>query len=193
MPVEDYKLMNVPSPDELAPYFDDWVEHETDDEFWKRWKISDHYSEMNVKGLHGMGWHDIFLKGSIKNFTGLRSGAKTPEARAGQRMLMGPWAHAATSSEGKVGNVVFGEQVVVDMDQVKIDWFDYALKGNENSYATGGPIRLFVMGENAWGMSRALLKLSGSLVHDYATISDDSPSPNRASRARRAATSAGLS
>ena len=27
-------------------------------------------------------------------------------------------------------------------------------------------------------MSRALLKLSGSLVHDYATIADDSPSPN---------------
>ena len=43
------------------------------------------------------------------------------------------------------------------------------------------------------GMSRELLKLSGSLVHDYATISDDSPSPNRASRARRAATSAGIS
>ena len=43
------------------------------------------------------------------------------------------------------------------------------------------------------GMSRTLLKLSGSLVHDYATISDDSPSPNRASRARRAATSAGIS
>jgi putative CocE/NonD family hydrolase len=150
LPVEDYKLMNLPTPDELAPYFDDWVEHETDDEFWKRWKISDHYSEMDVKGLHGMGWHDIFLKGSIKNFTGLRSGAKTPEARAGQRMLMGPWAHAATSSEGKVGDIVFGEQAVVDMDQVRIDWFDYALKGKENSYATGGPIRLFVMGENAW-------------------------------------------
>ena len=45
----------------------------------------------------------------------------------------------------------------------------------------------------AVGMSRALLKLNGSLVHDYATISDDSPSPNRASRARRAATSAGIS
>ena len=45
----------------------------------------------------------------------------------------------------------------------------------------------------ALGMSRELLKLSGSLVHDYATISDDSPSPNRASRARRAATSAGIS
>ena len=43
------------------------------------------------------------------------------------------------------------------------------------------------------GMSRALLKLSSGSVHDYATISDDSPSPRRASRARRAATSAGIS
>ena len=45
----------------------------------------------------------------------------------------------------------------------------------------------------ARGMSRALLKLSGGSVHDYATISADSPSPSRASRARRAATSAGIS
>ena len=42
-------------------------------------------------------------------------------------------------------------------------------------------------------MSRALLKFSGGSVYDYATISDDSPSPNRASRARRAATRAGIS
>ena len=42
-------------------------------------------------------------------------------------------------------------------------------------------------------MSRALLKFSGGSVYDYATISDDSPSPNRASRARSAATSAGIS
>ena len=41
----------------------------------------------------------------------------------------------------------------------------------------------------AAGMSLALLKLSGDSVHDYATISDDSPSPSCASRARSAATS----
>ncbi len=42
------------------------------------------------------------------------------------------------------------------------------------------------------GMSRALLKFNGGSVHDYATIADDSPRPSRASRARRAATSAGI-
>ena len=43
------------------------------------------------------------------------------------------------------------------------------------------------------GMSRALLKFNDGSVHDYATIADDSPRPSRASRARRAATSAGIS
>ena len=43
------------------------------------------------------------------------------------------------------------------------------------------------------GMSRALLKFNGGSVHDYATIADDSLRPSRASRARRAATSAGIS
>ena len=43
------------------------------------------------------------------------------------------------------------------------------------------------------GMSRALLKFSGGSIHNYTTIVADSPSPNRASRARRAATRAGIS
>ena len=65
--------------------------------------------------------------------------------------------------------------------------------GNRLQYErVNGPYKLYMIVAGG-GMSRALLKLSGSLVHDYATISDDSPSPNRASRARRAATSAGIS
>ena len=64
--------------------------------------------------------------------------------------------------------------------------------GNRLQYErVNGPYKLYMIAGG--GMSRALLKLSGRLVHDYATISDDSPSPNRASRARRAATSAGIS
>ena len=68
------------------------------------------------------------------------------------------------------------------------------LLGGFTTFSTFGlDTFLLTRTHSAGGMSRALLKLSGSLVHDYATISDDSPSPNRASRARRAATSAGIS
>jgi uncharacterized protein len=149
-PIEDYPLFAVPTPAEVAPYFKDWVTHESDDDYWRPIKVSDHYGEMPVKALHMGGWHDIFSTGSVRNYLGLRKGAPTPEARDGQRLTMGPWGHAATSPEGKIGDVVFGKDAVLEMTGAIRDWFDYALRGVANDYATKPPVRLFVMGENAW-------------------------------------------
>jgi len=150
LPVEDYTLIDTPSPDELAPYYDDWVEHETDDAYWKRWKISDHYPQMTVKALHAGGWHDIFLKGSIKNYVGTRAQAKDRKVRQGQRLLVGPWAHARTSEEGKIGDVTFGEHAVLDMADTIRRFADWALKDVQNEYADDTPVRIFVLGENVW-------------------------------------------
>ena len=150
LPVENYRLINIPTAQEVAPYFRDWVEHERDDEYWRKWKISDHYSQINVKALHAGGWHDIFLKGSIKNFVEMRKNAATQEARDGQRLLVGPWAHANTSPEGKIGDVVFGKQAVLDMNATIAKWGDFALKGIKNEFAGDAPVRIFVMGENVW-------------------------------------------
>ncbi|HKQ72833.1 MAG TPA: CocE/NonD family hydrolase [Blastocatellia bacterium] len=150
LPVENYRLINTPTPQEIAPYFRDWVEHERDDEYWRRWKISDHYGQINVKALHAGGWHDIFLKGSIKNFVEMRKSAATQEARDGQRLLVGPWAHAGTSPEGKIGDVVFGKQAVLDMNATIARWGDFALKGIKNEFAGEAPVRIFVMGDNVW-------------------------------------------
>ena len=82
------------------------------------------------------------------------------------------------------------ESAVISQESTGLLWFDHA-----RQRLAGFPLSILQLGMRigVGGMSRALLKLSGSLVHDYATISDDSPSPNRASRARRAATSAGIS
>ena len=142
--------VNPGFPPDLAPYLRDWMHHETRDEYWKATRVSDHYGEMTVKGLHQAGWHDIFSRGSIENYMGLRdkaaalaemrAKAATPEARAGQRLLVGPWAHWSTSPEGKVGDVVFGKDAVVDGNDLLLEWADYALKGESNRYATGAPV-----------------------------------------------------
>jgi uncharacterized protein len=150
LPVERFPLLEVPAPSDLAPYYRDWVVHERDDEYWKAVRVRDHFGEMAVKGLHAGGWHDLFLKGSIENYVGLREKAATPEARAGQRLLLGPWCHGPTSAEGQIGDVVFGKDAVLDTDAVTLAWFDYALKDEPNAYASGAPVRLFVMGENRW-------------------------------------------
>ena len=147
LPVEQYRLLAPPATTALAPYFRDWVIHERDDDYWRPWKIREHYGEMNVKALHAGGWHDIFLGGSIRNYEGMR---KASPAAADQRLLLGPWAHAETSPEGKIGDVTFGKAAVLDMTATTLHWMDYALKGVRNEYATGAPVRIFVMGENAW-------------------------------------------
>jgi len=147
LPVDTYRMLELPPVSALAPYFRDWVAHERDDDYWRPWKISGHYAEMNVKALHAGGWHDIFLKGTIQNYAGMRSASP---ARADQRLLLGPWAHAETSPEGKIGDVTFGKNAVLDTDGTILRWYDYALKGVRNEYATGAPVRLFIMGENAW-------------------------------------------
>ncbi len=150
LPVENYQVLSLPPFSDLAPYFHDWIEHERSDAYWKQWRVSDHYGEMNVKGLHAAGWHDLFLKGSIKNYTGLHAQATTPDVRAGQRLIVGPWTHGPTSSEGKVGDVVFGRSAVLDMTETALKWFDYTLKGVQNEYASATPVRIFVMGDNVW-------------------------------------------
>jgi uncharacterized protein len=150
IPLQNYLLLKTPQTSELAPYFRDWLSHERDDAYWAQWRVSDHYSQMTVMGLHAGGWHDLFLKGSIKNYIGLRAHAATAEARTGQRLIVGPWAHAGTSPAGKIGDVVFGKDAVLDTTNTTLKWFDYSLKGIKNEYASGAPVRLFIMGDNVW-------------------------------------------
>jgi putative CocE/NonD family hydrolase len=150
LPLEKYSVLKPPPITALAPYFHDWIEHERNDSYWQRWRVSDHYREMNVQGLHAAGWNDLFLKGSIRNYMGLRADAPTSEARSTQRLLIGPWGHTPTSPEGKIGDVVFGKNAVLDMTGTALKWFDHALKGIKNEYASSSPVRLFIMGENVW-------------------------------------------
>lgn len=147
LPVDAYRTLELPAAPDLARYFRDWVAHERDDDYWRPWKISDHYPEMNVKALHAGGWHDIFLKGTIQNYIGMR---KASPAASDQRLLLGPWAHAETSPEGRIGDWTFGRSAVLDMKTAIPRWFDYALKNARNEYASGPPVRIFVMGDNVW-------------------------------------------
>ena len=70
LPVENYPILSVPQPSRLAPYFHDWIQHERNDTYWQRWRVSDHYSEINVKGLHAAGWHDIFSRDRSRTIQG---------------------------------------------------------------------------------------------------------------------------
>jgi len=126
-------------------YFFDWLRHPTYDDYWRRWSIDEDYSRITTPAMHVAGWYDVFLSGSVKNFRGLRDGAGTEEARAGQKLVIGPWLHmpwapVSDSSDGVEPTVV---------DDLQVRWFDRFLKGEETG-VMDAPVSLYIMGANEW-------------------------------------------
>lgn len=141
-------LSDFPNLEGIAPYFFDWVEHESYDDYWKQWSIEPRYERINVPALHVAGWYDIFLQGTLKNYVELRKNAATEAAREGQRLIIGPWWHMPWSS--RAGAMDFGPAARSRIDEEQIRWFDYWLKGDDNGYLDEPPVRVFIMGANRW-------------------------------------------
>jgi putative CocE/NonD family hydrolase len=134
------------------PAFQDWLAHPDLDDYWRRWRIADHYAHLDLPAFHTGGWYDIFLGGTLHNYTGMRAGAATPAARAAQRLTVGPWQHFMPF-DNKVGEWNFGQRAAaatLDWDGLLLRWLDWTLKGEANGTDDDLPVRLFVMGENRW-------------------------------------------
>lgn len=151
-------LKEFPNLDELAPYYSDWVEHESYDDYWKQWSIEHRYEQIGVPALHVAGWYDIFLQGTLKNFVELSQRAGTDQSRGGQKLIIGPWWHMPWSS--RAGANDFGAEGRHRIDEEQIRWFDYWLKGQDNGYLDEPRVKIFVMGvdrwrdENEWPLAR---------------------------------------
>jgi uncharacterized protein len=98
--------------------------------------------------LHISGWYDDEQIGTPLNFAGMTTHAPTVEARASQRLLMGPWGHAVNSAS-KLGEVDFGSSAIIDLRGEELAWFDRWLRGI-GAEEPVTPARLFIMGENVW-------------------------------------------
>lgn len=156
LPLTNYPIFNKNpasaidvSASTIAPYFLDWLAHPSYDDYWKRWSIEEHYADVRVPALHVGAWYDIFLGGSLRNYMGLKAGAATEDARKGQHLLVIIGGHAGEGR--KIGEVDFGPDAEkVNEDDITLRWYDYLFKGVQNEFATGKPVRIFVMGANQW-------------------------------------------
>ena len=132
-----------------APYFLDWLAHPDYDEYWKRWSIEENYPAIQVPALTIAAWYDIFQGGSLRNYQGMLAHAGNTEARKNQKLLIIIGGHSGGGR--KIGDLDFGPAAEeVNEDDIILQWYDYLFHGVKNRFATGKPVRLFVMGANAW-------------------------------------------
>src|SRR5258705_537971 len=107
LPLTDYPLFG-PSPGLLqaassarsAPYFLEWLDHPSYDDYWKRVSIEEHFSDIAVPALHIAAWYDIFQAGSLRNYMGIKAHGGTEEARRGQRLWVIVGGHAGNGPQG---------------------------------------------------------------------------------------------
>jgi hypothetical protein len=147
LPIKEYPWL-WPDRPKVAPYFYDWIEHNTWDDYWKQWSIRTRYDQVQVPALNFSGWYDVFMNGAIENFVGMRAKGGSELARKGQKLFVGPWIHLPWQQ--KVGEVDFGPEAANPVDELQLRWFDHWLKGKNNGVSSDPAVRVFVMGANKW-------------------------------------------
>ena len=152
---EQYRHLPLTTPPLLdespaGRFYRDWLGHPTADEYWSELSMRGHYGDVEVPTLVVGGWFDLFLKGTLESFSRMRAGAGSEAARAGSRLVIGPWAHGSTY--GAYPDHSFkelGQEDRPDLAQLQIGFFARHLQGREDG-GEGAPVRIFVMGENRW-------------------------------------------
>jgi len=145
VPIKDFPIFKG-----FCPYYYEWIAHSDDGPYWDFADVGKHHKEVTVPAYNFTGWFDdgYGQPGAIRNFQGMRKDGKTKEAREGQRLIIGPWTHCSPTS--KAGDLDFGPEAAVDINELVLRWCDFWLKGIDNGIGGEPPIKIFVMGENRW-------------------------------------------
>nr|QKW93606.1 X-pro dipeptidyl-peptidase [Cystobacter sp.] len=116
---------------ERVPFFQDWLEHDAPgDPWWNPADFSGSVSEVTAPVHLLGGWYDIFLPWQMNDYAALRRAGHAPF------LTIGPWTHAAPAG-------------MAAATRESLVWLKAHLKG-DRSQLREAPVRLFVMGANAW-------------------------------------------
>ena len=144
-------LVDVPLLKEVADYYFDWLAHSSYDDYWRSIAPQETYERITVPAFNIGGWFDLFLRGTLTNYQGMKKRGGSAIARQHQHLVIGPWSHGFVGGffpERDFGFMSGGE--IIDLAGMQIRWFDHWVKGVENGVKQDKPVKLFVMGPNIW-------------------------------------------
>ena len=130
-------------------YLRDWVAHPHYDEYWAARGVRNHWQDITAPIYAVGGWYDIFARSVFEHISAVRKTSRSQHARRHQHLLMGPWGHGI-SRDGRVGELDFGKESVINLREIQKKWFDHWLKGEDTGVDQWPAFRIFVMGRNQW-------------------------------------------
>lgn len=153
LPLQDMSAFKGQSVgNDLCGYYYDWLDHSTYDEYWKSFAPKEKFHNVKIPVLNIAGWHDIFIRGSINCYQGMREKGGSELSRQQQHLIVGPWLHGPLPPP-HAGQQFYGRSASgahIDLHGMQLDWFDRWLKGEDNGVDSQPTAYVFVMGKNEW-------------------------------------------
>jgi len=132
----------------VSPTWDNFMAHQTYDDYWKAGGTLPHLTEVTVPTLNVVGWWDAEnLGGALDIYDKLEPLDKNNL----NRIVVGPWAHGqwAAGPREKLGVYEFGSDTVDHYQkQIEAPFFAHHLKGDGEPKL--GEATMFQTGSNEW-------------------------------------------
>jgi putative CocE/NonD family hydrolase len=125
-----------------------WLAHDVHGPEWERRSLRVNHPTIAAPALIVTGWWDPFVDGALDNFGGIRTYGG-PVARAGTRLIVGPWGHGTAYGRWPDAQLIADGPTDFDIDGEQLDFFDQHVHGRVPR--VGSPVvRLFLTGVNRW-------------------------------------------
>lgn len=130
-------------------FWRDALAHPRDDTFWREGSLQAHRAAVRAPAFIRTGWFDHFVGDVFDLFNGLRLGSGSAEARAGTRIVVGPWPHDINRTA--LDEYDFGAAgKIPDLFEQEIAFLSHHAGLSPEPPPPQAPIRIFVMGANVW-------------------------------------------
>jgi len=148
--------------------FERWISHPEYDSFWvKLTPSAEQYAKMNIPILTITGHFDGDQHGAMHYYFGHMANA-SEKAKAKHYLLIGPWDHAGTRKpKEKLGDMVFGDNSVLDIDKLHVDWYDWTLKGKKQPEILKKRVTYYMMNADEWRYADSLDSVANSKMIWY--------------------------
>ena len=137
------------------PSYERWaidiLTHGEFDDYWKQrgYAIDEYYDEhADVPSLYLGGWYDSYARNTPLSYMKLSAIKKSQQV-----LLMGPWIHGGFEVTNS-GDVDFGTEAHINVNDLRLAWFDHYMKGMQTEFADWSPVRIFTMGTGSQRMNK---------------------------------------
>jgi len=131
----------------LFPPFAAWIAADRD-AHWAPAATTKALRRVATPGFFVAGWFDIFCDASLRTWQTLRESAATPQARAAQRIVVGPWTHAGLFQDA-TPEMMFGAAANGMAQDVRGEALRF-LRSCVDGVQPEGGAKVFVMGAGEW-------------------------------------------